>query len=144
MNMRIVIFVSLLQVSAAVRAAEDPVSMSGQQLYAQYCTACHGGTGRGDGPVSASLQVEVPDISLIARRHGGTFPRDLIERIIDGRHVLGGHGTRVMPFWGEDLSRARLGDPDAEAATRVMTMRLADYVSSLQRPAGSEESTPRQ
>ncbi|MFL6620094.1 MAG: c-type cytochrome [Povalibacter sp.] len=142
MNMRIVILLGLLHVSAALPAADDPVSMSGKELYARYCTACHGETGRGDGPVSASLKAEAPDISLIAQRHGGTFPRDLVERIIDGRHVLAGHGTREMPFWGEELSRARLGDPDAEAATRLMTARLADYVALLQRPAAGQNPTP--
>lgn len=36
---------------------------------------------------------------------------------------------------GKELSRAALGDPDAERATRTVTVRLADYVWLLQRPA---------
>ena len=39
-----------------------------------------------------------------------------------------------MPVWGEDLSRAELGNPDAERGTRVIIQRLADYVWLLQKP----------
>ncbi len=120
--------------STAPVAAEDPVTLSGKQLYERYCAACHGVQGRGDGPVAGSFRIEVPDLTRIARRHGGKYPRDLVERIIDGRHILGAHGTRTMPVWGEDFSRQRIGDPNAEEATRTITLRLADYLWLLQRP----------
>ncbi|HKE96535.1 MAG TPA: cytochrome c [Povalibacter sp.] len=124
----------LLVMVTAGSAADDSATLSGKQLYVQFCAACHGVQGRGDGPVASSIRVEMPDLTLIARRHGGTFPRDLVERIIDGRHILGAHGTRVMPIWGEDLGRLGVGDPDAEKVTRTVTARLADHVWSLQRP----------
>jgi hypothetical protein len=92
-------------------------------------------TGRGDGPVASSFKVEVPDLTLIARRAQGSYPRDRIERIIDGRFVVGAHGSRTMPVWGEDLSRLEIGNPDAERATRVIIGRLADYVWLLQKPS---------
>ena len=123
--------------SSGARAADD-VGKSGRELYEQYCAACHGKTGRGDGRVSKSLPVETPDLTRYAQRHGAFFDRALVERIIDGRHVLGAHGTRTMPVWGEDLSRAHVGDPDAERATRIAIVRLADYVWQLQRPNPSE------
>lgn len=127
------ISIALLLGSGAA-GASDYVAMSGKDLYGRFCASCHGVTGRGDGPVSKSIAVEVPDLTLIARRNGGRFPRDRVEKIIDGRHILGAHGTRTMPVWGEDFSRAALGDPDAERATRTVTVRLADYVWLLQRP----------
>ena len=119
---------------ASVSRAEDLVALSGKQLYRQFCASCHGENGRGDGPVAASLRVEVPDLTLIARRHGGTYPRAIVERVIDGRHLLSAHGTRTMPIWGEDFGRQNIGDPNAEKATRTITLRLADYVWLLQRP----------
>lgn len=122
-------------------SAADLPAMSGQELYRRFCASCHGLSGRGDGPVAATLRVEVPDLTLIARRRGGTYPRALVERIIDGRHILGAHGTRTMPVWGEELARSQIGDPNAENVTRTVTLRLADYVWSLQRPSGSQEST---
>lgn len=120
---------------AAPAVSAEYVAMSGQDLYRRFCASCHGPAGRGDGPVAASLKVEVPDLTLIARRQGGSYPRDRILRIIDGRFIVGAHGTRTMPIWGEDLSRLEIGNPDAERATRVVLDRLADYVWQLQRPA---------
>ena len=61
--------------------------------------------------------------------------RDRVARIIDGRYIIGAHGTRVMPVWGEDLARLEIGNPDAERSAQVIIGRLADYVSSLQKPA---------
>lgn len=120
--------------SGSVHAA-DYVSLSGKELYKRFCAACHGVQGEGDGPVASSLNVEVPDLRLIARRAGGVFPRERIVRIIDGRHIFAAHGTRTMPVWGEDLSRADLGNPDAERETQIVILRLADYLSELQQPA---------
>lgn len=120
--------------SGPARAA-DYVAMSGKELYERFCAACHGVTGRGDGPVAASLSVEVPDLTLIARRALGRYPRERIVRIIDGRHVLGAHGSRTMPVWGEDFSRLEIGNPDAERSTRIVIVRLADYVWLLQKPS---------
>jgi mono/diheme cytochrome c family protein len=113
----------------------DYVAMSGKELYERFCAACHGVAGRGDGPVAASFTVEVPDLTLIARRAGGAYPRERIVRIIDGRHILGAHGSRTMPVWGEDFNRLEIGNPDAERSTRMVIDRLADYVWLLQKPA---------
>lgn len=133
------LFVAMVLAGNAGLAADLP-AMSGQELYRRFCASCHGVGGQGDGPVASALSVEVPDLTLIARRHGGTFPRGLIERIIDGRHILGAHGTRTMPIWGEELARSQIGDPDAERVTRTVTTRLADYLWSLQRSASSPQN----
>jgi mono/diheme cytochrome c family protein len=129
------LFAGLLLLGAAPAFAADYVAMSGEQLYSRFCSACHGAQGRGDGPVAASFKVEVPDLTLIARRSGGHYPRDRIAQIIDGRYILGAHGSRTMPVWGEDLSLLEIGNPDAERATRIIIDRLADYVWQLQKPA---------
>jgi len=125
----------VLLASGAVAHAADYVAMSGKELYERFCASCHGIEGRGDGPVAASLNVETPDLTLVARRAGGTFPRESVLRIIDGRQIVGAHGARTMPVWGEDLSRIELGTPDQERAARLVMERLADYVGSLQKRA---------
>ena len=118
---------------AQAAAAADYAALSGEELYRRFCASCHGVAGRGDGPVAASLRVEVPDLTLAARRANGTYPRDRIVRIIDGRYIIGAHGTRIMPVWGEDLARLELGNPEAERASQTIIGRLADYLASLQR-----------
>ena len=80
--------VSLL---AAAAQSADYVAMSGQELYSRFCASCHGATGHGDGAVSKSIRVEVPDLTLVTRRAGGKYPRQRIVQIIDGRHT----GARV-------------------------------------------------
>jgi mono/diheme cytochrome c family protein len=135
------LFAIVLACIACDAFAADDVSKSGKELYERYCASCHGVTGRGDGPVARSLRVEVPDLTRYAERHGDFFDRALVEQVIDGRHVIGAHGSRAMPVWGEDFSRAQLGDPNAERATRIAITRLADYLWQLQRksPASADE-----
>ena len=133
--MRRILLSGLLMLCAAPAFSADYVQMSGEELYRRFCAACHGAEGRGDGPVAGSFKVEVPDLTLIARRSHGLYPRDRVARIIDGRYILGAHGSRTMPVWGEDLSRLELGNPEAERATRIVIDRLADYVEQLQRKA---------
>jgi hypothetical protein len=110
----------------------DYVAMSGKDLYHRFCESCHGAQGRGDGPVAASFRVEVPDLTRTARRLQGAEGRERLIRIIDGRYILGAHGSRLMPVWGEDLSRLEIGNPEAERSSQLIIQRLADYVSTLQ------------
>jgi mono/diheme cytochrome c family protein len=117
---------------ANAASAAEYAAMSGEELYRRFCAACHGAQGRGDGPVAASFRVEVPDLTQTANRMRGTDVRERIVRIIDGRYIIGAHGTRVMPVWGEDLARLEMGNPDAERLSQVIIGRLADYVTSLQ------------
>jgi mono/diheme cytochrome c family protein len=112
--------------------AADYVSMSGEDLYRRFCASCHGTQGRGDGPVASSFRVEVPDLTQTARRLQGKEGRDRLIRIIDGRYIIGAHGSRIMPVWGEDLAQLEIGNPDAERSSQIIIERLADYVSSLQ------------
>jgi mono/diheme cytochrome c family protein len=135
--MRVTLLLSslLLVASVSEASAAEYVAMSGKDLYVRFCASCHGVTGQGDGPVAGSFKVEVPDLTLVARRAKGLYPRDRIERIIDGRYIVAAHGSRTMPVWGEDFSRLELGNPDAERSTRLIIQRLADYVWLLQKPA---------
>jgi len=121
-------------IGSAPAFAADYLAMSGKQLYWRFCAACHGEQGKGDGPVAPMFSAKVPDLTMIARANG-SFTRERLVQIVDGRSVVGAHGSRTMPVWGEDFSRAYIGDPDAERASRIIIERLADYVWSLQQPA---------
>jgi mono/diheme cytochrome c family protein len=119
---------------ACVPANADYLAMKGPELYQRFCSSCHGATGQGDGPVASNFKHEVPDLTSLARRHGGTFPRDQVERIIDGRYMLSAHGSRAMPVWGDGLSKSEIGNPDAERFTQTIIQRLTEHVQSLQKP----------
>ena len=130
---RSLLMLAALALYGSTAWSADYVAMSGKDLYQRFCASCHGAEGHGDGPAAASFKVEVPDLTLIAHRAGNVYPRERVIRIIDGRYVLGAHGSRPMPVWGEDLSRLEIGNPDAERATRVVIDRLADYLAQLQK-----------
>jgi mono/diheme cytochrome c family protein len=133
-----ILLFAMLSLSLAAHA--DFLAMNGAELYGRFCASCHGPAGRGDGPVSKAFKTEVPDLTLIARRHGGVFPRDSIERIIDGRAAVFAHGSRDMPVWGEEFAHAELGNPDAERATQLIVQRLLDYVQALQRQKATDKT----
>ena len=117
----------------AARAA-DYSGYSGAELYHRFCESCHGRDGVGDGPVSRSLAVALPDLRRIALRHDGHYPENWVYRVIDGRDALISHGPRDMPVWGVELWREQGADVTAGAKTRDVVARLVEYLKDLQLP----------
>jgi hypothetical protein len=107
--------------------------MSGKQMYGRLCTSCHGVSGKGNGLMAPLLKIDVPDLTLIARRHDGEFPAEYARRTIDGRFEQSAHGLPYMPVWG-----LKFHDPekleDANERTRVDSIidRLVEYLQSIQ------------
>src|SRR5262245_57827612 len=88
--------------AAAQETAESVVTeSSGPALYKGYCSSCHGPSAKGDGPIAHALRYQPADLTQIARRAGGTFERDKVHRMIDGRDPVKGHGGPDMPLWGD-------------------------------------------
>jgi mono/diheme cytochrome c family protein len=125
---------TVLLALAAVPAArsEDLSGYSGQGLFKAYCVSCHGPNGTGDGPVAASLKVQVPDLTRIAARHGGSFPAEQVRKIIDGRTMIPPHGTREMPVWGMGFRLAGKGDPQNEQRANSLVALLVEYLRAQQ------------
>jgi hypothetical protein len=98
------------------------------------CASCHGKEARGDGPVSASLAVRVPNLRELQKRNRGEFPIDKIQNIIDGRISLAPHGTRVIPVWGDELLLAETGDPEAERSAADLIHKIAEYLRRMHEP----------
>ena len=112
--------------------AEDLSGYKGAQLYQRFCASCHGIQGFGDGPVASSIKSMVPDLTRIAKRHGGVFPAEQLRRIIDGRDVQPPHGTREMPVWGYEFRRAQVSDSSESQSADELIGRLVDYLRSIQ------------
>ncbi len=128
---------STLALAALAAAAQEPKSRPaaepsrGAVLYRLYCASCHGAEGRGDGPVAAELKTRPADLTRIARRRGGRFPAEEIERIIDGRTDVEVHGRSDMPVWGLSFrDPGRLDDQEEEI--RLQIRQLVRYLRSLQ------------
>ena len=121
---------------AGAAAAFDAVTLddySGPELFDRFCASCHGSEARGDGPVAASLNVAVPDLTTIATRYG-EFPSMLIRDTIDGRGIdKRAHGTRTMPVWGYEFWVEDGGDVNAQRAVRDAINKLVEHLRSVQR-----------
>ena len=105
---------------------------NGRRAYAVYCASCHGQAGRGDGPVAADLKVAPADLTRLAARNGGHFPREMTYQAIDGRAPTRGHGTSEMPVWGATFQVSG-SDRDQEREARERILDLLGYLESIQR-----------
>ena len=123
---------AVLVIGAAAQTF-DLTDYSGGELFDQFCAACHGPEGRGDGPVAPTLNVLVPDLTRLAERNGGTFPAVDVREVIDGRAVVVAHGPRTMPVWGYEFWVEEGGDVNAQRAVRDAINKLVDYLRSVQR-----------
>ena len=111
--------------------AQGPSDFDSAALYRASCAPCHGPTGMGGGPVAAALKRPLPMIATLSRRNGGTFPRDHVYQIIDGRKEVAAHGSRIMPVWGAVFAATHYG-AGGEYSTRVMIDALIEHVKRLQ------------
>jgi len=106
-------------------------SMAGRDSFVLYCAPCHGTGGWGDGPVASALRARPADLTTLARRNDGTFPRDRIRNYVSGgaRHVAA-HGTTEMPVWGP-----MFGALESDARARERIENLMSYLESIQFPS---------
>ena len=108
-------------------------SLAGEDSYLFYCASCHGKTGKGDGPVAASLKTAPSDLTSLASRNKGTFPRERVAAVIaEGKPANAAHGPPDMPVWGLVF---RSLDP-SEIRVRLRLENLVAFVESLQNGAG--------
>ena len=102
----------------------------GPDLFRTYCATCHGRQGKGDGPVARTLKTPPADLTRIAARYGGTFPRERIERFIaTGDPSIPAHGTTDMPIWGPIFAGLA---PSPEKLVNVRIENLVAHLESIQ------------
>jgi mono/diheme cytochrome c family protein len=111
------------------RTADEPESLTGQKLYASYCAVCHGADAKGGGSFVPQLKVPPPDLTQIAKRNGGAFPKMHVAEIIDGEFQKPPHGSKDMPIWGPIFRSVARGREDS-AQRRIN--RLVKYLESVQ------------
>lgn len=131
---------SMRSIAAVPRRFPDSSSYRawGKDLFGIYCAACHGVDGTGNGPAASALKIRPPDLTEIAKRHGGKFPRMTVIGIIDGQTPLASHGSPEMPVWGRvfrgERANSSLVSPELYA--------LADYIESIQKKTKREVTSP--
>jgi mono/diheme cytochrome c family protein len=91
---------SVMPITAIVAACavdEMPGADEGAQLFADNCAACHGY--RAEGGESLVGGQIAPDLTLIADRNDGVFPRAQVMSQIDG-YARGSVSKDIMPEFG--------------------------------------------
>jgi mono/diheme cytochrome c family protein len=99
-------------------------------MFREYCASCHGIDAKGQGPFVFSLKVPPPDLTTLAKRHGGKFPDEYVSNILrfgPGPTVL--HGSADMPTWGPIF---QYFDKNNERAVEQRIKNLCNYLASLQ------------
>ena len=117
---------NLLEYLESIQAPSTGVNDEGSRLFRTHCAACHGSTGRGNGPLADQLRRLPPDLTQFTRRNGGMFPSERVYRIIDGRDVAS-HGDRDMPVWGDVF---KVGSSDVEVRARIEA--IVRYLAGIQ------------
>ncbi len=88
---------AVLGLLAACASNDMPESPEGAALFADNCTACHDYRGTGSEPLVGG-QI-APDLTRIAARNKGVFPRAQVLSQIDG-YGRGKVSAEVMPEFG--------------------------------------------
>jgi mono/diheme cytochrome c family protein len=116
------------QVTIKKVPAQDTSPTSGKEMFAQYCAACHGTDGKGEGPAAAALKTKPADLTQLASHNNGKFPGERVSLYIEGADTIAAHGSREMPVWGKVLKG--LSANESVASLRVAN--LTAYVKTLQ------------
>ena len=132
--------VTLLASDGRTERQEQPApgnyAALGGYFFKTYCASCHGTSARGDGPLADSMRRRPANLTEISKRNKGTYPRELVFKIIDGRTKVPGHGGPDMPVWGDAFMRS--GEGGDEAAVKHRIQALVDYLETLQARDGQE------
>jgi mono/diheme cytochrome c family protein len=102
---------------------------TGEQMYKQYCAACHGKDGKGHGPLAVVLKTPPADLTTLAKRHDGKFPYDYVTNVLEFGPGFPAHGSSDMPTWGPLF---RYYDKRNERIVKQRIRVLSDYLASLQ------------
>jgi mono/diheme cytochrome c family protein len=112
-------------------------SVSGAQMFKEYCAVCHGPSGKGDGPVATALKVPPPDLTTLAQRHDGKFPDDYVSNVLKNGVQNPAHGSGKMPVWGpifDTMNRWKALCPGMdETPVTLRITNLTNYLKSIQK-----------
>ncbi|MBI3783757.1 MAG: cytochrome c [Deltaproteobacteria bacterium] len=115
----------------AVSFAADSANAA-KAAYLQYCSACHGEGGKGDGVVSQLMRPKPTDLTVLAKENNGEFPFAKVMASIDGRQTLRAHGDPNMPVWGEIFKADTGASMAGEGAIRGKVLLITDHLKSIQ------------
>ncbi len=121
-----------LLLCACVAEIEVP---DGRAAYDENCAGCHGDDGMGQGAILRDVGIVAPDLTTLAKRNGGEFPRTYVMSTIDGLDREP-HFSEAMPEFGAgDLGDSVIVDMDGFGTpVPLLLLALTDYLETIQTP----------
>ena len=113
--------------------SDDAAITRGKALFDEYCVACHGSTGEGDGPAAGDRRPA--DLTQLRARNGGIYPAVRVMGQVYG-YSLGTAENPPMPEFGPLLEGDTVlveTDEGILTPTPSRLVDLADYVATLQK-----------
>lgn len=119
---------------------QDVTRLDGAELYGNLCSACHGASGKGDGPAASALEKPAPNLTLLSFNNEGAFPHKQVERLIRGKSRVIEHGSIGMPSWEQQFTALRSGWTGfpQKAYVRNRIHALATHIETLQMDQDAE------
>jgi mono/diheme cytochrome c family protein len=102
---------------------------SGKQMFTQYCAACHGVDGKGNGPAATALKQKPVDLTLLSKDNGGKYPEDHVVSVLRFGSEMPAHGSKDMPIWGPVLRSLNHGS-EIEEQQRISN--ITRYLKTIQ------------
>ena len=99
----------------------------GTPLYRQYCAACHGTAGKGNGPAAPALKTPPADLTMLAKNNNGKFPDRKVLNVLENGTDVAAHGSKDMPTWGPIFRSI-----GPENLRHLREANLIDYLKSIQ------------
>ena len=121
----------LSQYSGSVAAQDADI---GAGLFADYCSACHGASGKGDGDMANLMTIPAPNLTTLSTGNDGEFPMLRVIHTIDGRTGIRAHGG-PMPVFGRVFTSPDEGPANPYGSVlevRGRVLSLAMYLESIQ------------
>ena len=124
--------------SGTALQAQSMAADLGEFEYMNSCAACHGVDADGKGALADLLKVAPPDLTMLQQNNGGVFPVAAAYDMIEGASMVGAHGTREMPAWGQRYTERVMEDadfaqPDAERYPTARILALIEYLANIQK-----------
>jgi mono/diheme cytochrome c family protein len=75
---------------------------SGKEMFTQYCAACHGVDGAGNGPAAPAMKSQPTNLTQLAKKRDGKYPANTVAGVLKfgSGGVNPAHGSADMPIWG--------------------------------------------
>lgn len=123
----------LLTLALAGCVGQGGVGPDPTRDFSEYCAACHGAGGRGDGPAGEGLSPKPADLTGLAAQNGGVFPTTRVMAYIWRGEGAAAH--RAMPAFAPLLEGSLIpydGGDGIETPTPERLVALAEYLKTVQ------------